>query len=420
MKKLTIIFSIAVLLFAFNGVMAQEDVQERNAQEEVSLDENVQPEDLGVKEPTLLPDSPFYFLKDWGRGIRSFFTFNPIAKAELKERFASEKLMELKKMQEKGKGTQAIQKAAESYREELERVKKAVEKIKEKAEENKRVNSFLDKFIKHQLLHQRLLQKLETQVPPEAFQKIKEARERHIEKFGEVMTRLEENKEKIRERLEKNLQEVKGSEFKNFKNLEILKYLEEKVPEEAKEAIQKARENILKRLELKIEEMPQQQLEKFRSYTEKIAGEKEKQMEILESLKARLEDKPLLQQKILQSREAVLEKIRTRVRAADCPEIDKPAPDFCKEGRLIIEKDEKGCIINFRCVIPEKVEPTLPLKPGGEEKKVCITLWDPVCGKDGKTYSNECYAELAGVEIAYRGVCTQERIWQKLKPELTP
>merc|ERR1719376_1944459 len=36
---------------------------------------------------------------------------------------------------------------------------------------------------------------------------------------------------------------------------------------------------------------------------------------------------------------------------------------------------------------------------------VCMTLWDPVCGEDGKTYSNSCYAGCAGVKPLHQGEC---------------
>ena len=379
-----------------------------NVEEAVNLDEDVQSEDLEVSEPNLLPDSPFYFLKNWVRGIQQVLTFNPVKKAELRMKFANEKLMEVKKMVEKTKDPEKIKKAAENYQQEIEKVKNQAEKIKEKAKENPQVESFLDKFIHQQTLHEKLLQKLENQVPPEAYEKIEEARNAHLERFKDVMLKLEDRKEKITEKLDEILEKQGGSQFKEFKNLEVLKNLEEKVPEEAKEAIQKAEENALKRLQGDLEKMSPEDQERFKEYIEKISGEKEKQLEILENLKAKIQQIPgtprafQLKERLEEGKTEIFQKIEEKLESRGCPAWVSPAPDFCKEGRVIIERDpETGCPLQPKCIIPGEVE--IPEKP-----EVCITLWDPVCGKDGKTYSNECFAKLAGAEVDYKGECREK------------
>lgn len=428
-KLFIIILAVGFLGLGFS-VFAQD------ATEEVDLDENIQAEDLEVGDPRILPDSPFYFLKSWGRGIRFLFAFSPLSKSELKSRFANEKLIEIKKLVEKKRGFEVIKKATDSYQKEIEGIRSEAAKIKEKARENPKVEKFLDKFIHQQTLHQKLLQRLESQVPEQAFEKIKEAREQHLERFQEVMLKLEDRKEKITEKLNNVLEEQKGSQFKHFKNLEILLELEEKVPEEAKDAIRRAQENSLKRLRDDLEKMSPENQERFKKYLEQISGEKEKHLEILENLRAEIQKDPEtprlieLKARLEEGKINIFEKIKEKAESRNCPSVPMPTAECSLSGgRWIFKTSPEGCPLSARCIIPGEIE-TPPLIPSPrptplEIPQVCITLWDPICGKNGKTYSNECFAKIAGIEVLYNGICKDNQIIpdilrEKMPPTLIP
>lgn len=241
-----------------------------------TVEKDITAEDLGIREPKTLPNSPFYFLKDFWRQLRLTFTFNSVKKADLRLQFANEMLIEAKRMAQETDNQELFQRAIDKYQRQVEKLRTRVEKFEEKAKDNPKIDAFLDRFTDKAIKQQVLIEELEEQLShnPKAIEKIKEAKERVLENHSRVIEHLEE-KTKIQERLEKNIQDIKE---------------------------------------------------------EKLA--------------------PVLMKKVEQAKEKIQERIK-------------------------------------------KIE----------EKGICITLWAPVCGKDGKTYGNTCFAERAGVEIAYKEKC---------------
>ena len=51
------------------------------------------------------------------------------------------------------------------------------------------------------------------------------------------------------------------------------------------------------------------------------------------------------------------------------------------------------------CIDPKKINPD----------GACIEVYEPVCGCDGKTYSNSCFAAIAGVTSYQPGECPEKK-----------
>ncbi len=284
MKKVIFTILFCSLLFSslnpING-------EEADATEMLNVDEEVQASDLEIKEPTLLPGHPFYFLKEWGHNIRLFFTFNSIEKAELKLKFVNEKLLELKKMTETDINNQVIEKAIQDYQERIRKVVTAIEKIKDESEDQEKVKNFSEKYTKQQILHQKILQRLEEQAPEQAVGKIKEAQEEHLEKFGEVLSKLEKS-ENIPELINQVLSNIEGSSLKEIKEVEILKEIKGVFSPEIQRRLEEKIEKRINNLKEKLEESSSEDQEKVKKYIEKSSGGTEIYLNLIDSFKDEL------------------------------------------------------------------------------------------------------------------------------------
>ena len=485
MKWLGILIAGVILFSVLGGVILAQEIPE------VAQDEEVSAQDLGISEPKVLPDHPLYFLKNWGRVVRLFFAFNKTKRAELRLRFANEKIIEAQKLAELNKNQKAIEKVLASFENDI------VEISKLSGEELKQ---FSEKLVHQQLLHQKILQRLETKVSAEVMVRIREERWVHLEKFSQVMRKVEE-KTKIADRIGDELEKMKGSKFKEFKDLETLDEIGERMPDIERNFEEKMAQ-IQEEFTQKLDGMTEKEKNEFENYLEKISGNKLKHLEIISNLEGeeisdklidvmeRAKEKKidgiereatsseymatrqikiaeaqikkaeeavsttseneyggraarrLLElakkhlesakeafnegkygrafglavasyhealnvekivekvEKIKQSPQTLREKFEKLYPGIELPENIKNCPipvnPECGEGEVWrVGKDEKGCP-TFFC---EKI------REGVGRPEVCFTLWDPVCGKDGKTYSNECFTQMAGTEVDYKGVC---------------
>jgi len=301
-KKIILLCSVLLVFGATGIALAQEATDtvvavDQPAVQATVQDEAITAQELDISEPTLLPYSKFYFLKNWKNAIQSVFTFGQVKKAELNLKIASEKLLEARKLAEKTNNPKILNKATELYQNKIEAVQKNIAKFKETATTSVAVSKFLDKFTKQQILQEQILDKLASQVPASALEKIQQVRERQLEQFGQVMQKLED-KDKIKARVEKGLENLKESDLKPIIKLEILKKLEDKFPTSTIQQLEQAKTEALQNLNDKLQAMPAAAQQKIENYLDKAKTTIEKKQEMLNEIKNSLPTNSTLKQKM--------------------------------------------------------------------------------------------------------------------------
>lgn len=248
------------------------------------LDENIKPEDLGVGDPAILPDSPLYGFKNFARGFRSFITRDPAKKAELKMTFANEKLIEAKKMSEQGKRADSIKSAVENYENEVRRVKTEVEKLQQAQVSAAKIERVVEKALDSQFKHNKALGKM-MEENADISADIEQRKQEVMKNLtGSVATVVDS--EVFQKKFEEAVQNQKGSAFKHFKHVEVLEEVKDFVPEQAKGAIENAIKQSSKLFEEDFRAATGDQRKIFNKYIEKMGGNEVRQLEALDSLSA--------------------------------------------------------------------------------------------------------------------------------------
>ena len=229
-----------------NTAMAQEELSD--ATSDVTIDETVTAEDLGIAEPS---DGFVGFLKSLGDGVQYALTFNPVKKAELKLKQANQSLLRAQKYLEANpddaKAKQRYEKHIKKYEHRMAKVQEKVEHFKEVAEKNPTIDEFLNKLTDQGFKHQRIMDHVSDFLDEDGQAMLQEKRDKAIKTLGQALKNLDKT-EKIPERLEKAMDGQEGSSLIHLKNLEVLKALESEVPEEALAGIKNAQEKSAQRL----------------------------------------------------------------------------------------------------------------------------------------------------------------------------
>ena len=241
MKNIKFLFLILISSMLLTGVVfAQEDASQIIKNQEIKL------EDLGVSSAGILPSNPFYFLKEWTRGIKKSFAFSAIKKAELQLEIVNERAAELKKLKEiLSLDSKVLTSSLTLYKDSLDFLKEKIKNLNiEDSVVDSRNDSFLNRLSENTIKHIKLFSELKEDGDDENNKLLSELQEKTVEIIAEVPERLETSSE-FKNRLEEIIKNQKNDTLKEVTIIEVLNQFGEKMSKETRLELFKIKEDLL-------------------------------------------------------------------------------------------------------------------------------------------------------------------------------
>lgn len=319
--------------------LAQETADDAEAQR--NIDEDFDPEDFGLSGVGFLPSNPLYIFKAVRRGWSDAFTTGTVEKIENSLRFAAERLLEAEALAERGARESTIASALDGFRREVERTRAraadAVEQLGDTEEGKALAAKMMDSVIKYE----KLIGKIEKGTSGRAVSAAANAKSGAGDALGAAFSFVPETE--AASTLAEVLDAQRGSDFKEFKNIEVLKSVEAQVPDAAKPAIRAAAEHALAKLEDNLASEAGSR-SALGDYVRQVGGNEVRHLEIIQDLEVR----PLSEDAratLVAAKEEVLSRAETRLAAL--PTVEKQAllghlNEGTIEGVRVVKELEKN------------------------------------------------------------------------------
>ncbi len=232
------------------------------------VEAEVDPQDVQIAEPGILADNPLYVFKESGRRIQEFFTFDPLAKAQLLLKHNSWKTIETISLLQKSlkqnnpfiKGitvgivANQIQAVEARFNQILSLSNTVGKTDKDKA---KAINAVAFNYAEKYLRAELILQGLEEKLDDSSMIKIESARAKGLSAFAKILINYHPDPQILAREVANSLASEAGINYKELKTAELLQELEDATPGETQKLPLRLSQYILiERFEKKVLAMP--------------------------------------------------------------------------------------------------------------------------------------------------------------------